>query len=158
MWLDLDRGIISIETARDAYLKNYPEEEQLIIPFFSQWMKMLSPIIENVHILKELKKSKYNLYALSNFILEAWYYVKSQYDFFNFFDGKVLSFEINFIKPEIQIFEHLLIKYKLNPEECVFIDDVDDNISQATKMKMTAIHYSKNTDLREELKRIGVTF
>jgi putative hydrolase of the HAD superfamily len=158
LWLDLDRGILSIESARKQYLANYPEEEQLINMFFSQWMEMLSPIPKNVDVLKELKKNNYKLYALSNFIMEAWNYVINRYTFFGLFDGIVLSFEINFLKPEKQIFDHLLEKYSLIPEKCVFIDDVDENISQARKMKMKGIHYSEITDLREELKRIGIIF
>ena len=158
LWLDLDRGILSIESAREKYLANYPEEEQLINLFFSQWMEMLSPIPENVDVLKELKKLNYKLYALSNFIREAWTYVKRHYDFLGLFDGEVLSFEINFIKPEKQMFDHLLDKYCLIPERCIFIDDVEDNTSQARMMRMNSIHYSESTDLREELERIGIIF
>jgi putative hydrolase of the HAD superfamily len=158
LWLDLDRGTLSIESAREKYLANYPEEEQLINMFFSQWMEMLSPIPKNIEVFKELKKNNYKLYALSNFIREAWKYVKRQYDFLGLFDGEVLSFEINFIKPEIQMFDHLLEKYNLIPENCVFIDDVEDNTSQAQKMNMLVIHYSKDTDLKEELKKLGVSF
>ena len=156
LWLNLDRGIISLQEARDEYLERYPEERNLILIFFSHWKEMLTPITHNIQILQELKSNDYKIYLLSNYIKEAFDYVQNSNDFFTIVDGKVISCEINSAKPEAKIYQSLLEKYNLTPEQCVFIDDVESNVSQAHSLNMKTIHYLKDTDLRTELRKLSV--
>lgn len=155
-WLKLDRGIMSIKNARDDFISAYPEETELIKTFFDHWQEMLTPISKNVNLLKELKSNGYRLYILSNYIIEAYEYVKECYNIFSLFDGLVISGKINIIKPEREIFQFLLQKYNLNPEDSVFIDDIKQCIDQAGKLKIKTIHYLSNTDLRSELRKLKV--
>lgn len=155
-WRKLDRGTISINNAQDDFISAYPEDTELIRIFFSHWREMLTPISKNVSLLKELKSNGYKLYALSNYIIEAFEYVKNHYDIFPLFDGLVISGKINIIKPELEIFQYLLQNYNLNPEKCVFIDDVEQFVLQASKLKIKTIHYLPNTDLRLELRKLDV--
>lgn len=156
LWLNLDRGIISLQEARDEYLERYPEENNMILTFFNHWKEMLTPITQNIEILRELKSNGYRIYFLSNFIKEAFDYVQDRYEFFTLVDGKVISSEIKYVKPEAKIFQYLLEKYNLNPMQCVFIDDVESNLPQAHSLKMKTIHYLKDTDLRSELRKLNV--
>ena len=155
-WRSLDRGIISLQEAQDEYLERYPEERKLILIFFSHWQEMLTPITHNIKILRELKSNDYKIYLLSNYIKEAFDYVQDRNDFFSVVDGKAISCEINSAKPEAKIYQNLLEKYNLHPEQCVFIDDVESNVSQARSLNITTIHYLKDTDLRSELRKLGV--
>jgi putative hydrolase of the HAD superfamily len=156
LWLNLDRGIISLQEARDEYLERYPEENNMILTFFNHWKEMLTPITQNIEILRELKSNGYRIYFLSNFIKEAFDYVQDRYEFFTLVDGKVISSEIKYVKPEAKIFQYLLEKYNLNPMQCVFIDDVESNLPQAHSLKMKTIHYLKDTNLRSELRKLKV--
>jgi len=156
LWLNLDRGRISLDDARDEYIAKFPEENELIITFFNHWKEMLTPINPNINILHELKANGYSLYALSNFIEEAFEYVQNRYSFFNLFEGKVISSEIKYIKPEVQIYQHLIKTYNLDPEECVYIEDVAAFLIPAKNLSMRVIHYTPRTDLRKELRKIGV--
>ena len=124
LWLDLDRGFESLENAEIIFISRYPEEEELISLFFKHWMEMLTPIEENISILLDLSESGYNTYILSNYIKEAFKFVKEKFDFFTLFDGQIISGEENVIKPEKAIYETLLRRYQLIPEESLFIDDV----------------------------------
>ena len=47
---------------------------------------------------------------------------------FEIFDGLVFSAPIGLTKPDKEIFDHILLKYDLKPEETVFIDDNINNI------------------------------
>jgi len=156
LWSKLDRGIISLQEARDKYLERYPEENNLLLTFFNHWKEMLTPITQNIQILRELKGNDYRIYFLSNFIKEAYEYVQTRYEFLTLADGIVISSEIKYVKPEVKIYQHLLEKYNLNPEQCVFIDDVESNLPQAQSLKMKTIHYLKDTDLRSELRKLNV--
>ena len=42
-------------------------------------------------------------------------------------------------KPNPKIYNNLLQKYNLNPEECVFIDDENYNIEAANNLKINGI-------------------
>lgn len=156
LWIKLDRGIISLQDARDEYLKRYTEESNMILIFFNHWKEMLTPITKNIQILRELKSNDYKIYFLSNFIKEAFDYVQKRHDFFTLVDGKVISSEIKYVKPEAKIYQILLEKYDLNPDQCVYIDDVESNLLQAHSLNMKTIHYLEDTDLRTELRKIDV--
>lgn len=49
-WWQLDRGVMSLENAKGFFLDRYPEESDLLLPFFDHWMEMLTPIENNVKI------------------------------------------------------------------------------------------------------------
>ncbi len=77
IWVNLDRGTISIEDAKKKFIKNYPNDTNFTELFFNHWMEMLTPINENVKIMQELKSLGYKIYALSNFIKEAFDFVQN---------------------------------------------------------------------------------
>lgn len=156
LWLSLDRGAISLKEAQIEYLKRYPEESDLLAVFFNHWKEMLTIIPQNIQILQDLKSNNYKVYLLSNFIREAFTYVTAQYDFFKLIDGKVISYDIKSIKPEEIIFQSLIEKYRLKPEQCLFIDDEEGNITKAKAMKMETIHYYEGMDLQLELRKLNI--
>jgi HAD superfamily hydrolase (TIGR01509 family) len=80
--------------------------------------------------------------------------MSKQYDFFKLFDGMVVSSELKRIKPDPEIFRHLLEGYSLNPQETVFIDDVKDNTEAAQKLGIVAIQFTTPEALRKELERL----
>ena len=156
VWLELDRGTKSVENARTFFLSKYPQEKDFLELFFDQWMDMLTPIEENLKILKELKKLGYRLYILSNYIKEAFNYINKKYKFFSLFDGQIISGFENVIKPEKKIYELLLIRYTLIPEECLFIDDVLFFLKPAKRLGIKTIWNRPKTDLREELMKFDI--
>ena len=156
IWFNLDRGTISLENAKEEFIRKYPEDNSFIITFFEHWMEMLTPIQENVKILCDLKANGYNIYILSNFIEETFEIIEKKYKFFSLFDGKIISGQEKVIKPEIEIYQKLIDKYNLVPEECVFIDDIRSFLSRARKLNMKTILYMPNTDLRSELRQLDI--
>ena len=155
-WLELDRGTNSLENAKKFFLSQYSGEKEIIEQFFDQWMDILTPIEENIEILGELKELGYRLYILSNYIKEAFSFVSSKYNFFSLFDGKIISGVENIIKPEKAIYELLLSRYNLLPEESLFIDDILFFLKPAKKLGMKTIWNRPETDLREELRKFDI--
>jgi len=155
-WLELDRGTVSLENARNIFLSKYPLEKEFIEQFFDHWMDMLTPIEKNIEILREVKELGYRSYILSNYIKEAFSYVRSKYSFFSLFDGQIISGFENVIKPEKGIYDLLLSRYNLLPEESLFIDDVLFFLKPAKKLGMKTIWNQPETDLQEELRKFGI--
>ena len=49
-------------------------------------------------------------------------------------------------------------KYNLNPEECVFMDDLEANISGAKAAGMNGIVFTGKEDAEKQLKEYGVIY
>jgi putative hydrolase of the HAD superfamily len=62
------------------------------------------------------------------------------------FDAVVISGEIGMRKPEARIFQHAAGLLGLDPRECVFIDDIQANITAAERTGFTAILHTDATE------------
>lgn len=155
-WLEMDRGIRSVNSARISFIKEFPEREALLDFFFDNWMDIFLPIQDNVQLLRDLSENGYDCYYLSNFIEEAYEFVVRKFNFFSIFKGGIISALKKMIKPERKIYATLLEEYQLKPETCVFIDDVVGFLRPAKKMGFTTIQYAPGSDLRKELKELGL--
>jgi FMN phosphatase YigB (HAD superfamily) len=55
------------------------------------------------------------------------------------FDAVVISSEVGMRKPEPQIFRHVAGLLGLSPQECVFIDDIEANVTAAEQVGLTGV-------------------
>jgi len=63
-------------------------------------------------------------------------------DFPGLFDAVVISGECGMRKPEQAIFLHAAESLGLEPEQCVFIDDIEANVAAAGACGMTGVHHT----------------
>ena len=136
-WLMLDNGIINTKQAIDSIAAHSSLKKEEIAHIFNLRSELLFPLDENVRLLPELKKQGFRLFFLSNFPLDLFEEVKTGYYFFKYFDGGVISAEAKVSKPDSRIYDILLKKYSLTPEECLYIDDIEINVKagEAAGMK-----------------------
>ena len=151
-WIELDAGNILIKDAIESITKRHPTYSQEITYVLNNWCSMLTPIKDNVKLISILKDKGYKLYLLSNFHIEAIDTVRHTYDFFNLFDGDVVSGHIHVLKPDPLIYKTLLKKYNLKSDECIFIDDSLENIIEAKNQNIHGIHLPINNSLIDQLK------
>ncbi|GAA3830214.1 hypothetical protein GCM10022226_58820 [Sphaerisporangium flaviroseum] len=62
-------------------------------------------------------------------------------DWDEYFDQVVISGEVGMRKPEPRIFHHALGLVGLRPQECVFIDDIEANITAAQALGIVGLHH-----------------
>jgi putative hydrolase of the HAD superfamily len=62
--------------------------------------------------------------------------------FGDMFDAVVISAEVGMRKPEARIFRHAAQLLGLDPAECVFVDDIEANVTAAEAVGMTAVLHS----------------
>lgn len=67
------------------------------------------------------------------------------------FDGVVISGEVGMRKPEPEIFRHALELVGLEPQDCVFIDDVESNVAAAVDLGMIGIVHRDPAETRMRL-------
>jgi len=114
----------------------------------------------NKDVMKTLKylRGKYRRLILSNTDQERFGFLKKEFPEIMDFDDFVLSFEQGCVKPQIEIYEIALKKAHALPSECVFIDDIEKNITGAASLGLKTIHFKPGTDLRAELKRFDFKY
>jgi putative hydrolase of the HAD superfamily len=59
------------------------------------------------------------------------------------FDAWVISSEVRMRKPEERIFRHAAQLLGLQPEQCVFIDDIEANVEAAAALGMVGVHHTE---------------
>ena len=151
-WADLDRGVLEYSDAVKIFSEKIPECSSEIKKLFDNYiLDVLEPIEKNIEIMKSLK-GKYKLFVLSNFHYPAFDYIFKNWEFFKYFDGKIVSGHCKLLKPEKEIYELLCSTYSLNPIECVFIDDTKANIEAAEEFGINGIHLTDINILEEKLK------
>lgn len=151
-WADLDRGVLEYSDAVKIFSEKIPECSSEIKKLFDNYiLDVLEPIEKNIEIMKSLK-GKYKLFVLSNFHYLAFDYIFKNWEFFKYFDGKIVSGHCKLLKPEKEIYELLCSTYSLNPIECVFIDDTKANIEAAEEFGINGIHLTDINILEEKLK------
>ncbi len=105
---------------------------------------------DTVEFLKELKKQGFKIYILSNLSEDTYKFV-SQFNFFNFVDGGIYSYELHICKPDKEIYKKLLEKYNLEAKETIFIDDIFDNIKSANELGINAIQFTTLDEVRQKV-------
>lgn len=153
-WLDLDRGTLEYDEAMDIFIADLPEEKESIKNLFENDIQgVLFPIKKNLELLPQLKARGYRLYILSNFHRRAFMKISEKCSFDKYFDGKVISCEVHFLKPEKEIYEEIIKKYDLDVKETLFIDDTLVNIEEAKQFGISTIHLDDENRLKDELEK-----
>jgi putative hydrolase of the HAD superfamily len=111
-----------------------------------------------VEILRRVHDAKYRTALLSNTDPERFGFVRKKFPEILFFDDYVLSYELRLIKPDRRIYLEAARRAGCRPDECVFIDDMEENVKSAVDASLRGIHYRPETDLEAELKKLGLVF
>jgi putative hydrolase of the HAD superfamily len=100
-----------------------------------------------------VKSNGFGVYVLSNAHKSFYRYFPRYFDL-EFFDGVVVSADVHIVKPDVRIYEHLLSKFNLKAEECLFIDDRANNVDGAEKAGMQAVQFKNDfEEVKEYLNR-----
>ena len=68
-----------------------------------------------------------------------------------YLDDILISAEMHKIKPDPEFYEFILKKYKIKPNELLFVDDNIDNINSAKKIGIETIKTDKNSNIFAEI-------
>ena len=136
--LEYEKGLITSADFLNHYKSEFDHigEDEIV----NSWNAILVDFPEyRLDFIKNLSaEKKYQLILLSNTNEIHIQWVQENVPFFKefrkCFDAFYLSHEINFRKPDAAIYEFVLKKHDLNPEECLFIDDTKENTEGAAAL------------------------
>ncbi len=152
-----DRGRLFADAVQERAAE-FPQYEMQIRSYHERWEEMLNGAIEeNVQVLEDLRQQPdIRLYAITNWSAETFPIAQRQFPFLDYFEDTVVSGELKLVKPDARIYQTLLDRQPIVPEQAVFIDDVLENVEGARALGIYGIHLTPETDLRKELETLGV--
>lgn len=157
LFRDLESGRISGADFLAILNKHIPGAD--ISQIKDAWNALLLDFpVARFEFLKQLSE-KYRLYLLSNtnaIHLEKFKTIIDQSvgwnNFNRIFQGIGYSHELKARKPDAEVFQKMLVKYHLKPDESLFIDDTEMHVLTARSLGIDAIHLENNQEISEILK------
>lgn len=141
-WVEGDLGYLTDAGRFDGVSKRVPERlHDALKKCTTGWMMCMKPVPGAREFCGFVKEKGLRIYVLSN-ASNSFYDYFPNFMSFDYFDGIVVSCDLHIVKPDIRIYEYLLEKYELRPEECFFIDDVTANIEGAEKAGINGAVFS----------------
>lgn len=156
IWKERDRGDKTEEEYKELIISQAPHLEKEIQMLFSKIVDIVEVYPFSYDWIQSLKEQGKKVYLLSNYSKVSFEHDISKFDFLKLVDGKVISYEVNHVKPELEIYEILLKKYNINPWEAVFLDDVEENLESAKVLGINTIHVTSHAKALEALKILGI--
>lgn len=153
-WQEADRGVWSDEKILESFIKEAPQYQEDI---FTIWEELGQTIVSYPYAkewVSNLKEQGFFVYYLSNYGKTLREKSKEQLSFTSLCDGGIFSYEVKCVKPEPKIYELLLEKYNLVSEECVFFDDVWDNVRAAEKLGIHGIQFQDYAQAKREFESL----
>ena len=120
------------------------------------WPAYIDIYTEVFPVLSEVKKKGHRIFVLSN-TSKVFYELldRELSPLKELLDGFVLSCDIKAIKPDQTMFKKIIEKYQLDPSNCVFLDDIEENTTVAKKLGFNAYQVKKRSDIVDILKRFS---
>lgn len=138
-WIMLDMGVITEEQAlarMQSRLKTDHEKEMaaLCLAHWHEYNMWTKP--EMGGVVRWAKEQGYGVYLCSNASLRLLSCYRDVIPEIDLFDGVLFSAEVKCMKPQKEMYEHFFERFGLNPQECFFIDDLQNNIDGARAVGM----------------------
>ena len=154
LWERLDLGTMTREElvlkAVSMIGRTYQKKVEEVIWNWPSYIDIYTKVFP---VLSELKKKGHRIFVLSNTSKVFYDLLDEQLSpLKELLDGFVLSCDIKAIKPDLAMFKKILDKYQLDPANCIFLDDIEDNTNAAEKLGIRAYQVKKRSDVVDILK------
>lgn len=155
-WGELDHGLKEesevISLLREDN-KGYYDEFDLV---WENRGRLVEPYSYAKPWIDELKAKGHRVYLLSNYPRDLFKMHEESgcFPFADSVDGRVVSGFVKMVKPNEDIYEYLVDKFALKAEECVFIDDREDNVETARRLGMKGIVFESYEQACGELEKL----
>ena len=146
LWQELDLGKMHLSEIAEHACTQLPERlHSRVTDMLCRWWSFMPPIDGMEDFARRIKANGYSVYLLSNTSDDIYVNFKN-YPVLSLMDGIIASCDYGVLKPDARLYEALYAKYALQPSECFFIDDVQQNIDGAARTGMVG-HCFADRDL-----------
>ena len=156
-WAQMDAGVLTENTAEPLILQRFPERlKDTVRELLYHWAYPRDLVPGMADLIRRIKDNGYGVYLLSNASIaqhEYW----PHYEVSRLFDGKLISCDVQVVKPCHRIYKLFTERFALKPEECVFIDDSPANVAGAIACGWQGIvFHGESAELEKKLHTIGI--
>jgi putative hydrolase of the HAD superfamily len=154
---DLRKGVINRfdvgEVSSQEFFQSIKETLGLSLPF-DEFIPIWSDIFVEDQEVSQLilsQKERWRLGLLSNTDPLHFNYILSKFPIVKTFDKWILSYEVGFKKPAVEIFRAAIAWASVEAQQILFIDDVKTHVDAAISLGMHGIHFLSAVQLKKEL-------
>lgn len=126
------------------YLKQYMNEDVTLDKFKDMYINNNVFFQDTIDIIKHLKELGYKVCLLSNLKEIDDEKLKQNFDIY-IFDQMFLSYKLDMVKPEDNIYQYVINTLKAKPEDIYFFDDNKENVESAIRNGMHAYQVTGHT-------------
>lgn len=156
-WNEIQDAGRPLSTATEERVREYPEWEAEIRAYYGRWVEMIGDEIpEATELLGELSGAGIRLFALSNWSLETFPLIRDRFSLLAKFERIFLSGEAGLAKPDPRFYEFALRQIDVRRSNLLFVDDNLRNVEAARTLMLPSIRFENTTQLRRDLRKIGV--
>lgn len=133
--------------------------EQLLIDYHLDGAEEIAEAVQRASRNRSLfdfiasHRQQYKMAMLSNVSAVIWNYYTPQ-ELEQTFDQVILSYQVKLAKPDHRIYQLMMQRLNVQPNECVFTDDNPDNIQAAIECGMHGIVFRGTDDYLAKLQEI----
>ena len=140
-WPMMDEGILTADECLERVCGRCEERfREKIKVCLEQWPICMKPLPGVFDFLADLRNAGYGLYVLSNAADTFHDYFPKEFPE-GTFDGIVVSCDERIVKPDRRIYALICDRYDLEPQECLFVDDREENVEAARAYGMHAVRF-----------------
>ena len=153
----LDGGRPYAEAAAELSEK-FPEYARVIAAWGDRFGETITdPVPGMPELVAELDDKGVPLFAITNFSADFWPpFHEREKAFFSRFRDIVVSGEVKLLKPDAAIYYLALDRFRLRPDEALFVDDRKINVEGAEAVGMRGHLFTGAGDLRARLEQEGL--
>ena len=158
VWLRLNLGHLSQQEVEHFYQTELGLTAEQARDVFFHVMDHQELIEGTVTIARGLKAAGYRVFGLTDNVHEIVKHLRARHQFWELFEGCIVSAEVGMVKPSLEIFRHLLDTFKLTAAETLFFDDFQVNIDGARAVGIEARLFTTPERCEQDLRALGLAF
>ena len=144
-WKAGDEGSVTPEEQLTQFINNAPHLEKEIRDVYEHLDGSIRKFDYTEEVLAHFRKAGFKLYYLSNYGEYLFEKTKYELDFLRKFDGGIISYREKLMKPQKEIYNLLMTRYNIKPNDAWFIDDRPENVEAANAVGMHGIVFDSHT-------------
>ena len=139
------KGLINVEELEQIFSKYYPKQAYMVPILLNRFMDFTTINHKVLEMVQTIRSQGSQVILMSNATPEVLKVIREE-KIDTYFDGLILSNELQMKKPSPEIYKYAIKTYNFEPEYAVMIDDSSKNLATAGKFGITPIIASSSQE------------
>ena len=150
-WHLFDRGTLSEMELIDRIRSRTGQSAGEVRRIMDAVRDSLVEKLETVKLMRSLSGRGVRLFCLSNMPASIYAHLRERHSFWDLFSGIVISGQVKLMKPDAEVFRHLLEKFGLRADQTAFVDDLAVNIEGGERVGLRGVLFRDAPQCEREL-------